>query len=351
MSELKKRIFYFDEIRALAILLIILVHTSKWFASSQVPHTVLWALPFYLQYVGNLGVQLFLMISGALLLNRKYELSIFFKKRFSRVLIPFLFWISIIIIFKIIIMNHGSSIVDIENIVFFEGFVWFIWTILGLYLFVPVINSFIKQYQIQGCEFFLIFWIITSILNTIGLYPIKNIELRYFSGFLGYMVLGWYFSNKNFKHATDKSMILISILIFLISTITMFICAHNSILFEGRYKLSILPIIQASGIYLFIKYFADYSDKNIATFSHTCHKFLKNSIIGKLIISLSKCSYGIFLVHYFPIWILQIDNSFNIFSRNPFKWLLIIYLIILLFSWGLIWILSKSHYTKWISGT
>ena len=30
MNKVKERIFYFDEIRALAILLVLLVHTSKW---------------------------------------------------------------------------------------------------------------------------------------------------------------------------------------------------------------------------------------------------------------------------------------------------------------------------------
>ena len=41
MNKVKDRIFYFDVIRALAILLVLLVHTSKWFGVNQTPHTLL----------------------------------------------------------------------------------------------------------------------------------------------------------------------------------------------------------------------------------------------------------------------------------------------------------------------
>ena len=156
MNKVKERIFYFDEIRALAILLVLLVHTSKWFAANQTPHTLFWTFPTYLGGIGNLGVQLFIMISGALLLNRQYELKSFFKRRFSRILIPFLFWIFVVIIFRIFILGEPLEISTFLIIVLFKGYVWFIWVLMGLYLFIPVINSFIREYGIKGCEFFLV---------------------------------------------------------------------------------------------------------------------------------------------------------------------------------------------------
>jgi surface polysaccharide O-acyltransferase-like enzyme len=43
------------------------------------------------------------MVSGALLLNKKYEFNYFFKKRFNRVVIPLIFWSIIYVLFSIFI--------------------------------------------------------------------------------------------------------------------------------------------------------------------------------------------------------------------------------------------------------
>lgn len=347
MDKVKDRIFYFDEIRALAILLVLLVHTSKWFAVNQTPHTLFWIFPTYLGSIGNLGVQLFIMISGALLLNRDYELKSFFKRRFSRILIPFAFWIFIVIIFRIFVLGDPLEISTILNLVLFKGYVWFIWMLIGLYLFLPVINSFIKEYKIRGCEFFLAFWLLTIILNSIGYYPIENIELRYFSGFLGYMVLGWYLSNKEFR-LSDKSLMIAGALLFVISTLFSFYATNHSLSIGTVYKLSIVLALQATGLYLFIKSSASYSEDNSFSLTGRIYSYIKNSWIGKVILSISLCSYGMYLTHYLFIW--TIIETTNIMYRNPFKWVPVTYLIVVLCSWGLIWICSRIPYLKRISG-
>lgn len=347
MNKVKDRIFYFDAIRALAILLVLLVHTSKWFGVNQTPHTLFWIFPTYLGSIGNLGVQLFIMISGALLLNRQYELKSFFKRRFSRILIPFAFWIFIVIIFRIFILGEPLEFSTILNIVLFKGYVWFIWMLIGLYLFLPVINSFVKEYKIRGCEFFLAFWLLTIILNSIGYYPIENIELRYFSGFLGYMVLGWYLSNKEFR-LSDKSLMIIGALLFIISTLFSFYATNHSLTIGTVYKLSIVLALQATGLYLIIKNFASYSEDNTLSLTGRIYSYIKNSWIGKVILSISLCSYGMYLTHYLFIW--TIIETTNIMCRNPFKWVPVTYLIVVLCSWGLIWVCSRIPYLKKISG-
>ena len=287
------------------------------------------------------------MISGALLLNRQYELKSFFKRRFSRILIPFAFWIFIVIIFRILFLGEPLEFSTILNIVLFKGYVWFIWMLIGLYLFLPVINSFIREYKIRGCEFFLAFWLLTIILNSIGYYPIENIELRYFSGFLGYMVLGWYLSNKEFR-LSDKSLMIIGALLFIISTLFSFYATNHSLTIGTVYKLSIVLALQATGLYLIIKNFASYSEDNTLSLTGRIYSYIKNSWIGKVILSISLCSYGMYLTHYLFIW--TIIETTNIMCRNPFKWVPVTYLIVVLCSWGLIWVCSRIPYLKKISG-
>ena len=84
----KKRIFYFDCLRALAILSVILYHiVSKAGYIVYPDYAVIpsfnWVMTDVLATCFRCGVDLFLMLSGALLLNKSYKLSEFFKKRFA----------------------------------------------------------------------------------------------------------------------------------------------------------------------------------------------------------------------------------------------------------------------------
>ena len=353
MEAVKKteRIFYFDIIRALAIILIILVHTSKWFIKYQPVGSIAWQFVVDLGLIGNVGVQLFLMISGALLLNRTYNLKDFYKKRFLRVLIPCIFWTIILVIFRVTYLGNPLEIHSIINFVFFDSFLWFVWVLLGLYLFLPVINSFIKEYGTKGAELFLIIWTVTLILNFLGHYPIENIELRYFSGFLGFMVLGWYLSNKEFK-INDKIMLIIGILMFILSSMLAFYFQLHEISFGLEYKLSIIIALQAIGLYLSILYFAKIGESNTQSSIKRVYSYIKRSKLNNIITSISICSYGMYLTHYFFIWTVRATNPMsNIFSKNPFVYEPILFISTILFSWALIWIISKIPYLKKISGT
>lgn len=347
---MKNRIFYFDELRALAILLVILIHVSKWFAEVEPIHSFFWCVTTAFCSLGNMGVPLFLMISGALLLNRKHEFKSFFKRRFSRIFIPFCFWIVFIMLFKVLVMDHGYGIEDIISMIFYEGFVWFIWALFGIYLFYPIINSYVREYSIRGCEYYLIIWFATLALYTIKCFPIKNVELGYFAGFLGFFVWGYYLSNKEFK-LNDKTMIMVGLLIFLISFLGYNYCFYYQIDLQNNY-LTIFPMLEATGVYLMVKYVADYSENhNNESILTRFYYYLKDSWIGKIIVSISVCSYGIYFTHYFPIWIVQkIDMVTPIFLRNPFKWVPFLFLISIGFSWGLIYILSRTPYLKKVCG-
>lgn len=57
----------------------------------------------------RVGVPLFLMVSGALLLNRKLKMSVFFKKRARSVVVPFICWAAIYSIFGLLYFSYLPS--------------------------------------------------------------------------------------------------------------------------------------------------------------------------------------------------------------------------------------------------
>ena len=85
-----KRIFYLDVLRVLAIILVILSHVCKTFARNFPIGSFKWMFAASFADIAVMGVPIFLMISGALLLGRDYTLSNFMKRRFSRILITFI---------------------------------------------------------------------------------------------------------------------------------------------------------------------------------------------------------------------------------------------------------------------
>ena len=62
------RIFYLDQLRALAIVGIVICHVANLWNGT--PHSSLnWIVHYFFNILGRYGVPVFLMLSGALLLN------------------------------------------------------------------------------------------------------------------------------------------------------------------------------------------------------------------------------------------------------------------------------------------
>ena len=96
MKTRKERIFYYDFLRAFAIIAVINCHLDHFFGPLTTPTQIIAQMTFH--DIGNVGVPIFLMISGALLLNREYpSLKKFLKKRFAIIIYPFIFWIILIL--------------------------------------------------------------------------------------------------------------------------------------------------------------------------------------------------------------------------------------------------------------
>ena len=87
-KKVRERIFYLDFIRTIAVILIIITHYNAAFVFGLEPaltdRCVITEFPFGI-YVGDLGVSLFLIISGAALMyvyEGDFDIKLFYKKRF-----------------------------------------------------------------------------------------------------------------------------------------------------------------------------------------------------------------------------------------------------------------------------
>lgn len=200
----KPKIIFLDYIRVLATLAVIIIHVVGGilprFGKIDIGD---WWLGNTLDSASRFCVPVFVMLSGALLLspNQSYAWPQH-KKRLARIFIPFCFWTFVYILFNIFVkfpsMLQKSWDILVpwiwHQIAFGASFhFWYLYMILGLYLFLPWIHVAINQLKKRDIEVFLGIWFLTLIANWPGLanyFP--HIEFMYFSGYLGYLVLGHY---------------------------------------------------------------------------------------------------------------------------------------------------------------
>ncbi len=182
-----------DFLRVFGTYLVVLAHIGSWGDGSELADALYFSL-------SRNGVPLFFMISGFLLLPKQEDLWTFFKKRAWKILLPFLVWS----IFYDVYSNQAlaESGLTLESVFRMSvrilrgpraSHLWYLYALIGLYLFTPILRLFVAKARQADLLYYVALWFITvPILIMIqGLTPIQNgIELAYFTGYVGYFLMG-----------------------------------------------------------------------------------------------------------------------------------------------------------------
>jgi len=162
-----------------------------------------------LSYLTAPCIGLFFMISGALLLpSRVGSTKTFLSHRFGRILIPAIAWTFIYLAYdllsgKMAIADAARAILSIPFSAQGNSVLWYIYTLIGLYLLIPVLSPWIEKASPRQILFYLSLWAVTlcyPYLRPLGFAVNGNMEgiLYYFTGYVGYFVLGSYI-NRNMR--------------------------------------------------------------------------------------------------------------------------------------------------------
>lgn len=339
-----ENIQWINNLRVIATISVIFLHVAAELPTlySKIPDDKWWVGNFYDSAV-RFCVPLFLMISGALLLGKKINTIEFIKKRFIRVLLPFLFWSIIYVILNVIFKIYTNEKFNVLEYILRQlhygsaNHMWFVYMILGIYLFMPIINEWIINAKTQDIFYYLILWMFTLFIAL----PYKSnvgfsIDLYYFSGYLGYVVLGNLLFRINYYSFfyNRYNFVLLYIIGFSITLFGTFFLTKNSSVFIGSLYEYLSPnvLLMAVGVFLFIKSIS-----------------FKNEFLLKLINQLSKYSYGIFLVH---ILILILLRKLSIYwdSFTPIFSIPLVTFLCLLISFITVYSINRIPFGKYISG-
>lgn len=335
----KPRLYYIDNLRVFACFLVLLTHSAM---PAKNPITEGFWL-FSLSFIGSPSSELFLALSGTVLLPVNSGMKNFYKKRFTKLIPPVIFW-SIVGMFSYIPLKGYSLHESLMSIAFIPlkpviGVYWFIYVMVGLYLFAPIISAFLKTSTKRQLEFFILLWAVTLFMP--WLYGILegNFDqngshywmLNYFGGFLGYWVLGFFLSKYPVKISWNPRWIFLLLLTLI-------------------YPLSIL-IMKLRDIN--VSPYMDNLQLGSAVLVALLYTIFQNiklpSNFQAFLTSIAKFSFGIYLIHYYTrdfFWKIFDNSSIPTFPRT-----FMIAALMMGICWCIVWIVSKLPYGKYLTGT
>lgn len=291
------------------------------------------------------AVPIFFMLSGALLCVPKDEsVKIFFEKRFKKIIIPFLFWS---LVCGLIAKSADSDVtwqtvfsvikqIPVEPTYFH---LWFVYDIIALYTLVPIIRVYIKGASNRNLLYFimLIFipYSISVIFGDVLGMPLYSVLVVPTIGLdLGYFILGYYLRTVDITEHNRKRIYILgfgSLMLTIFGSIYLAMIEYPA--YYILYKTGFITTLAISiALFLFFK------SINVDGFANNHKK------IWSTIESISQCSFGIYLIHA-----LVITAKIPMVGKNVRELITNSALevcIVLLLSWGIVYICKKSKYLK-----
>ena len=331
------RIVWLDVIRCVAMIMVIGVHCIDPFYISPTMR----AIPEYTHWAAIYGsllrpsVPLFVMMTGLLLLPvKKQPLGKFYKKRIYRVLFPFLIWSVLYSMFPWVTGVLGlpkeiigdffcytqgqesqsliDSLKDVAMIPFNfshkENHMWYIYLLIGLYLYMPFFSAWIENADRKTKRAFLLIWIISLFIPYLKEYVANCLFERsgyvfgtdtwnefglfyYFAGFNGYLLLGHYV-----KKGNDCSLMKTFILCILMFAVGYYIT------YTGFSTTASNPNATETEMELFFTFCSpNVLLMTLATFLLLQKVVITNSTVIKVLANMTQCGFGIYMVHYFVV--------------------------------------------------
>ena len=338
---------WINNLRVIALFAVIVLHTtSPVMEQFHKGPMGLWLVGDFYNSLVRFAVPVFVMITGTLLLHREYELGAFLKKRLSRVVIPFLFWSLVYIAYMFYneeIDYSGDFWITTKQVLHLLKFgssyhLWYVYMLIGLYLIMPVLGKFVRNATQKELLYFIGVWFIIMLIDQPYLARFKpQLDLRYFEGFIGYLVLGHYLAFKKYNLSYLKwAMRLLFILSLAGTTVATYLLFNY---YKGISTLMYEPLsppIVIISVSIFMM--ARLSKPNLPQWLIKLRDFI------------GSYSYGIYLGHALVLTLLD-QAGINFKWFNPLFSIPVTAAICLALTLLLIYIINKIPFIgKWISG-
>ncbi len=336
---MKKRVLYFDLLKVIAIIFVILIHViSEYWDNLDVNSNTFIVLSI-LDSISRFCVPVYFMVSGALFLNEEKKVTIkdVLKKYVPRILLLFVFWN---IVYSFINIFVNKDVVTFKMIcgVFLDTILgkgifhlYFLPIIIGFYLCLPILKQITKEENKNILKYLIIVLFIFFGFNRIANY-LFNVSLSYtivFSKYLIYFILGYYLNTFNISKKNTNTIYILGIIGLIITMVGTIISSKANGITDVFFKYDTFNVIlYSASVFLFAKnYFTRFNEK--------------------LLMVLSQTNLGVYLIHGLVLGLLEYTKLFNIIDSTSITLSVIINsVIIYILSTACVYVLMKIPYIK-----
>jgi surface polysaccharide O-acyltransferase-like enzyme len=328
---LPERDISLDFIRLIAILLVICIHVSaKGFPLMNQSHW--WAVNAY-ESVSRISVPLFFMVTGALLLHRENTVASIVKRSW-RIIVPLACWSALYLLwFKYTGTDYDDWVGRVLRAPV-VAHLWYLYTLLGAYLFLPVMAGFFQANSLKNLMFVMGFWFIgATVVPTVFFLTQKEyvgINWGFLSLYAGYIVLGAVIYRKvTFKKVPLLASVLVWIACIVATAgLTWARSVHIAQANETFYAYT-SPFVAIGAVAAFIV-LREVSRKQLAG----------KETVARILAPLSRVNFGVYLIHVMVIFALDIQG-FDFDFVNPWLGIPVITGTVFVISSAIVAVLQK----------
>ncbi|NOW93589.1 acyltransferase [Mucilaginibacter sp. SG564] len=345
-QDTPQNITWINNLRLIAMFAVVILHTASPLLFYHKGNSMKdWLVADIYNALVRFAVPVFVMITGALLLHRDYELGDFLKKRLSRLILPFLFWSTVYILYRCyneefvftddIWANTKLILLQFQTGAYYH--LWYVYLLIGLYLFIPILGKFVRHASEKELLYFLCIWFLTVLISKPYLSSFDTaIDLHNFTGYIGYLILGYYLTYKNFH---IRGLVYIAAATFLVTALIIIAGTHYLLLKNHEISTFFYEPISPFIILL--------SASAFLTAKHTVVRL--SPALNKIAQNAGKFTLGIYFSHALILTLFDLtDINYTIF--NPIFSIPVIALSCFLLSWLLVYIMSKIPFIKHLVG-
>ncbi|OQW42740.1 MAG: hypothetical protein A4S08_11215 [Proteobacteria bacterium SG_bin4] len=285
-------------------------------------------------------VPVFVMISGALLLDttKMEDLKSFYIKRLSKIMIPIMFWTVFFLLWVVLKKSLKGEIIEAGDITnrllsgapYFH--LWFLYMIFFLYLFTPFFRKIISNSSRFEILVLILFTFIISALNAfIAKFELSQSSLfiNWFLTYIPYFFLGYFIRTGQIHFKKPILWIVFSLSVFSTAMGCYFV-TKNQGLDAGLYfyhYLSITVIPMSIAIFCLLK------------------SWTKPIYNVQLTNKISSLTLGIYLIHPIFLEIIQY-TGYGPLSYNSLISIPIASVVVFCLSLGMVWVINAIPYMR-----
>lgn len=349
-----KRKVYCDYLRLVATFAVVFIHVAASNWSNVDVNGIQWQVFNIYDSLVRWGVPIFVMISGALFLNRDVPIKNIYSKYVLRMVIAFVSWSLFYAILTTDTFQHGlinSLKSHIGTLVTGHYHMWFVLMIIGLYMCIPFMKKIVSDETVMKYFLklsfifaFLIPWVLKIVNDFVGSNNsmiqkmvttidsnLMNMGMSMVLGYSFYFILGYYLDRIEIKKDVRVMIYVAGILGFIFTVVadaglSIKTQVANSN-YYGNFEVNVL--LEVIAVHTLFKY----------------HTF-QNEKVNRFVVVLSKFGFGAYLIHTFIIESMAAILHFDTLSMNAWISVPLISIIVFGVSMGISAVLNHIPVIK-----